>query len=859
MMPRLLGSFAILLSGLLLASASPALATTDGTWEMLLGEPPETPKPPEPPTARRGHSAIYDPVRDRVVVFGGYGNGYLNDVWVSSSGDTLTWTRLAPAGVAPGARANHRAIYDPVRDRMVVFGGYQGGYLNDVWALSLSGTPTWTQLTPAGTLPAVRSGHGAIYDPVRDRMVIFGGLSSVDIPVNDVWALSLGEAPVWTALTPTGTLPRARAYHSAVYDPVRDRIVVFGGYSPFYYFHDVWELSLAGTPSWTELAPTGTPPSAWCWSHIAIYDPAGDRMVVFGGYSGSAYLGETWELSLAGTPAWTELAPEGASPSARREHSAVYDPVRHRMVVFGGFDGTLLDDVWTLSLSNPLAWSGPVTPPPPEPRPVARFWHTAIYDPVGDRMVVFGGTDFISTDDTVWELSLSGAPQWRAMTPDGTAPVGRLLHSAIYDPIRRRMIMLGGADAFNPNPSYSDVWALSLADPPAWSQLSPAGVPPGGMVALRTIYDPVRDRVVVFGDLGHVWTLTLGDTPTWAEITPPCTTRFDCPGERPYCTAIYDPTGDRMLIYGGQPDILSDPGELWALSLSGTPAWTELQGSWPWLNAGPLAHSAIRDPVRERMVVFGGQEDLAPENTVAAFSPDATSAWTWLAPGGSPPPPRMGHTAVYDPVRDRMVVFGGLGVRYFADTWALTWGEPIVPTQLALVSAEAEPDRVRLTWYAAQGGAVRATVYRRTEATEWAAIGEVAADGTGQLVYEDRGVTPGVRYGYRLGVVEDGAETYLGEAWVDVPLAAGLALSGAHPNPATAELRVAFSLPDAAPARLEAFDLAGRRVAAQEVGAMGAGSHVVNLGEGARLGCGVYVVRLTQGERSLVTRAVVVR
>src|SRR5207237_543716 len=75
----------------------------------------------------------------------------------------------------------------------------------------------------------------AIYDPVRDRIVIFGGFSSVGgnagPPTNDVWALELGvaNAPHWTPLTPAGTPPPARIRHRAIYDPVRDRMVVFSG------------------------------------------------------------------------------------------------------------------------------------------------------------------------------------------------------------------------------------------------------------------------------------------------------------------------------------------------------------------------------------------------------------------------------------------------------------------------------------------------------------------------------------------------------------------------------------------------------------------------------------------------------
>src|SRR5207247_10062352 len=41
-------------------------------------------------------------------------------------------------------------------------------------SLTLSGSPAWTQLAAFGRAPLPRYGHGAIYDPVRDRMAIFG-------------------------------------------------------------------------------------------------------------------------------------------------------------------------------------------------------------------------------------------------------------------------------------------------------------------------------------------------------------------------------------------------------------------------------------------------------------------------------------------------------------------------------------------------------------------------------------------------------------------------------------------------------------------------------------------------------------
>jgi hypothetical protein len=107
--------------------------------------------------------------------------------------------------------------------------------------------------------------------------------------------------------------------------------------------------------------------------------------------------------------------------------------------------------------------------------------------------------------------------------------------------------------------------------------------------------------------------------------------------------------------------------------------------------------------------------------------------------------------------------------------------------------------------------------------------------------------------------MEAGQEVFGGEAWVDVPVALDLVLQGFRSNPARADRGVAFSLPDASPARLELFDVGGRRIAAREVGALGAGNHIVTLADGRTLTPGVYVLRLSAGPRSLTARAVLLR
>jgi len=85
------------------------------------------------------------------------------------------------------------------------------------------------------------------------------------------------------------------------------------------------------------------------------------------------------------------------------------------------------------------------------------------------------------------------------------------------------------------------------------------------------------------------------------------------------------------------------------------------------------------------------------------------------------------------------------------------------------------------------------------------------------------------------------------------------ALRGIVPNPAQHELRVRFSLRDSRPATLALFDVSGRLLETRRVDGMGAGWHTMSLGLASRPPAGVYVIRLTQGGRSLTTRATFMR
>jgi hypothetical protein len=177
-------------------------------------------------------------------------------------------------------------------------------------------------------------------------------------------------------------------------------------------------------------------------------------------------------------------------------------------------------------------------------------------------------------------------------------------------------------------------------------------------------------------------------------------------------------------------------------------------------------------------------------------------------------------------------------------------GDGAVPTLPSFLRTVVEDGLVRVTWFAA--GAGQLAIERSAGGAAWSRVATGSADGDGWLVYEDRDVAPGERYGYRLA---GDSGTSFAEAWVDVPGRA-FALAPPRANPARGALEASFTLPDGAPARLELIAASGRRVALREIGGLGAGTHRLDLAHGVTLPPGMYFVRLVRGNEAKVRRVV---
>ena len=277
----------------------------------------------------------------------------------------VNWT---PGATGPSARAGGFMVFDSVRDRAVLFGGLGTSNLNDTWEHDGS---TWT-LRSTPVAPAARNNGAFAFDSLRGRMLVFGGFNGSYL--SDLWSWN-GSA--WSQVPASG--PSGRTGQAMAYDRVRDRIVLFGG-SPggTNRFGDTWEFD--GT-SWLQVAVTGPQPR----TTRMVYDEARLACLVFGGSTGAGVLNDTWTWN--GT-SWTQVFTAGAPP-ARWRHALEFDRSRQRVVLHAGnvpSTATNLSDTWVLAGNS---W----TQLSPSGTPAARFFPGVTYDESRDTVLVFGGSN----------------------------------------------------------------------------------------------------------------------------------------------------------------------------------------------------------------------------------------------------------------------------------------------------------------------------------------------------------------------------------------------------------------------------------------------------------------------------------
>jgi hypothetical protein len=505
--------------------------------------------------------------------------------------ESATWTRIdVPPTPSPTPRFLQSAAFDETRNVLVMFGGLTGVNLNpyeealqDLWEWNPA-TSTWTKRTISGSRPIARSGAGMVFDSVRNKFIIFGGRSVTNYDLADTWEWD-PTTGAFTDRTGSGVAPVGRSQHSMVFEKSTGKVLLFGG-------------GLAGTD--------------------------------YNGRGISLAFADTWEWDpTAG--AWAQLAPAKA-PSARHDSALVWDSKRSRAVLFGGMqkdqadgDGTPMQDTWEWDPAKP-GWTERKTT---GAEPSARYGHAMAYDPVRGLIVLVGGGDSNTGNSSsdlgqdaladVWDWDpIAGTWAQRLNGSEPNLLAGRIYASLVTDASQGRLDLVAGL-------VWQESTASALASAELW-QLDPAKA-------------------------------------TFSNPTPP----RNAPSGRYRHAMAFCPVTGKTYVFGGQDSKAQMLNDLWEWDGK---AWLKINSD---VQPSARADTAMAcDPFRKSLILFGGTNDVPATDHTFGFSDtwewqSATRQWTQLHPASSPGKLYL-HGMVTDVGRAKVLLFGG-NASHFVWEW----------------------------------------------------------------------------------------------------------------------------------------------------------------------------------------------
>ncbi len=321
------------------------------------------------------------------------------------------------------------------------------------------------------------------YDSGNDAFVLFGGWTQTSaetyVRLDDTWVFFVGNS-TWVEEQPLRS-PSARSDSAVAYDPLADRILILGGFAGSAYLGDMWAYSLRNN-SWFPIASSSGPsPRA---DGRMTFDYSTRAFYLFSGndYSGPNFtfhhLDDMWRYD-SELNYWTELHPS-VMPSPRDYAVFASDQDLGELLLTGGFGNrTVLGDTWAFNVTR-STWSNITTNGGPSPRIAA----VGGYDSEDGVLGLFSGGDDYGVKDDTWLFRYPPPIQATILIPNSRLFPGQ--------PATFAAVYLGGSGNF-----VSERWSLgdgsSAAGPSTTHAFASAGTYP-------VLFEVSDDR----GDAGTV-------------------------------------------------------------------------------------------------------------------------------------------------------------------------------------------------------------------------------------------------------------------------------------------------------------------------------------------------------------------
>jgi hypothetical protein len=221
-------------------------------------------------------------------------------------------------------------VYDVDSDLTIASDGTR------MWAYDL-GANTWAEKGPFA--PFVRHHFESLrfYDPVSGHVVALA--NDAERLHLELWSYDV-ETDTWTPIPQAEPLAIGPHYEFFAYDASVDRLVAYtNAWLAGDFEAETWLFDLlAGTWSGTgAVTPQGFSAGMIGLEPAIAYDEAAQRTVLLGQGHAAAYdaTGDRWETLYVGSASENQPSACG-SPECRQLPFMVYDPVNERLIVYGG-------------------------------------------------------------------------------------------------------------------------------------------------------------------------------------------------------------------------------------------------------------------------------------------------------------------------------------------------------------------------------------------------------------------------------------------------------------------------------------------------------------------------------------------
>jgi len=219
---------------------------------------------------------------------------HLDDTWKFENGH---WGKV-DAGIHPPARAEAAMAYDPLRKKVVLFGGRLVGekwVTGDTWEFDGN---NWSHIEKPG--PTARSGAIMTYDTALKKIVLFGGNPVIAKEKNYNGPMWLWDGDEWSRM-PVKT---ALIFNTCMaYNTAENFILRFGGWTGKKRINSTYIFS---NNKWKKLHLKPVPAAR---NHaIMVYNPGTNSFLMYGGHDGDNVFGDMWEFK---NGKWQLLFAEG--------------------------------------------------------------------------------------------------------------------------------------------------------------------------------------------------------------------------------------------------------------------------------------------------------------------------------------------------------------------------------------------------------------------------------------------------------------------------------------------------------------------------------------------------------------------